>query len=223
MKPNPLLIISVIFAASFSGRAISMASAAGKEHDKPQAASHAAAPAKETKEETHIASAESKPQTSPDAVKPELAAASRRPVIDPASLSGAEISSLLDAIRERSAQLDARETELAERARLLEVVEKRVEQKTAEMKTIKGDLESRLSYAESAVQNDLSRLAKMYESMKPSKAGEIFNAMDASFAAGFLTEMNSESAALILANMDTEKAYAASIIIAGRNAAVKQR
>jgi flagellar motility protein MotE (MotC chaperone) len=59
--------------------------------------------------------------------------------------------------------------------------------------------------------------------MKPARAGEIFKAMDPSFAAGFLTEMNSENAALILSSMDTEKAYAASVIIAGRNAAVRAR
>jgi len=35
--------------------------------------------------------------------------------------------------------------------------------------------------------------------------------------------MNSENAALILSSMDTEKAYAASVIIAGRNAAVRAR
>jgi flagellar motility protein MotE (MotC chaperone) len=63
----------------------------------------------------------------------------------------------------------------------------------------------------------------MYESMKPARAGEIFNAMEPAFAAGFLTQMNRENAALVLANMDTQKAYAASIIIAGRNAAVNSR
>ncbi len=225
MKPNPLLIISVIFAASFSGRAITMASASGEEREKPaapslEASGHEAAP-ESAAAPTQLAAAEAKPHTETAAKSLEPAPAPH-PTLDPGPLSAADTSSLLAAIRDRAARLDAREAALAERARLLEVVERRIEDKAAEMKTLKADLESRLTVAETAVQTDLTHLAKMYESMKPSKAGEIFNAMDSSFAAGFLTQMNSESAALILANMETQKAYAASVIIAGRNASVNQ-
>ena len=70
---------------------------------------------------------------------------------------------------------------------------------------------------------DIDLLSKMYEQMKPQKAGEIFDKMDPKFAAGFLTQMNSENAALILTNMNTDKAYETSLIIASRNASVHRQ
>ena len=57
----------------------------------------------------------------------------------------------------------------------------------------------------------------MYQQMKPKQAGQIFNEMAASFAAGFIAEMRPDAAALVLANMDATKAYAVSLLIAGRN------
>lgn len=216
MKASPLVIIALVFAASFAGRAVSFADQiAAKPAPKP--AKMAAAPAPETPPLLMSATGqkpaddapvhETKTETPPAAAAPALSA-------------GTDRNAMLAAIRERSAALDAREAKVAERERLLEVVEKRLDEKTNELKSAKTDLESRLSFAETAVQSDITRLAKMYESMKPQKAGEIFNSMDASFAAGFLTSMSNDGAALILANMSTEKAYAASIIIAGRNASV---
>ena len=121
-------------------------------------------------------------------------------------------------IIERAALLEKREAELANRARKLETLEKRIGEELAILKTTRDELEARLTYAEEAAREDISKLARMYENMKPAAAGEIFNAMEPSFAAGFLTEMNSESAAQILTGMSTDKAYAASILIAGRNA-----
>jgi flagellar motility protein MotE (MotC chaperone) len=227
VKPNPLLIISLVFAASFSGRAISLAGAT----------THAleAAPAKppsvgdmppEVKEPAELKAAEAAIKAVVDRTSPPDAS-EKAPVQLPPELAptvpDADEGALLAAIKERAAMLDQREASLAERARLLEVIEKRVDEKTAALAALKDELESRLSFAETAAQQDITQLARMYETMKPQRAGEIFNAMDSAFAAGFLTQMNSESAALILANMETGKAYAASIIIAGRNAEANRR
>ena len=228
MKPNPLLIISIVFAASFSGRAISLASAAthalDSKSDKTASAEKPAdkaahAPADAGKHEGEGDHAASEPHDA----KPAPAQEANSAIAMDSTLSEPEQISLLAALRDRSAQLDAREAELAERARTLEVIENRIDEKTNALADYKKELESRLSFAETAAAKDISQLARMYETMKPARAGEIFNAMDPSFAAGFLTEMNSENAALILSSMDTEKAYAASVIIAGRNAAVRAR
>ncbi|MBI1366979.1 MAG: hypothetical protein GC153_13610 [Alphaproteobacteria bacterium] len=216
MRPNPLTIIALVFAASFSGRAISMASAAVKGSEKAPAQN--AAPVQPQ-------AAAGAPKETPAASTPQPAprAAATKPD-QPASADheNGDRDPLLAAIRQRAAELDKREAEIAQRERVLDVLEKRVDEKTAELKKVKAELESRLSFAETASQNDIARLAKMYESMKPQKAGEIFNQMEPSFAAGFLTEMTPDAAALILSNMETQKAYAASVIIAGRNASVNK-
>lgn len=226
MKLNPLLIISIIFAASFSGRAITLASAtthargaaqAGHVGDsKPEAGEPEAL--KQTEKAIETAIAATSPADQAEAAPPPELPAKLAP-----ALPDADQGALLASIRERSAQLDRREAAIAERARLLEIVEKRIDEKTAALAEMKTELENRLTFAETAAEQDIVQLARMYESMKPARAGEIFNAMEPAFAAGFLTQMNRENAALVLANMETQKAYAASIIIAGRNAAVNSR
>lgn len=211
LKPNPLLIVSLVFAASFSGRAVSLAGATTQALDgRASEVLHGDASKKAPEEKkAPVADVE---HAAHDAA-PGPAASNEAPI-----LPDADQKALLVSIRERAAMLDQREADFAERARQLEVLEKRIEEKTEQLAAFKAELESRLSFAETAAQKDIAQLARMYESMKPQRAGEIFNAMDPSFAAGFLTEMNSESAALILSSMETEKAYAASVIIAGRNA-----
>ena len=205
MKPAPLVIVSLVFAASFSARAATMAQAALAGEPpaaSPQPTSALAAPAASAS--THAA----QPDPGDGGLSPKSA-------IDP------DVGAFLSALRERSDALKSQEEALAARASTLEAVERRVDEKIALLKATKDALESRLAIAEEAAEKDIAHLARMYEAMKPQKAGEIFNAMEPSFAAGFLTAMSSESAALILANMETQKAYSASVIIAGRNAAFR--
>jgi flagellar motility protein MotE (MotC chaperone) len=63
-------------------------------------------------------------------------------------------------------------------------------------------------------------LTAVYETMKPKDAAALFEAMQPEFAAGFLGRMRPEAAGAILAGMSPEAAYAASLLLAGRNAAV---
>lgn len=224
MKSNPLLIIALIFAVSFIGRAAGLAHAAIKQT------------AADTEETEMIGSDSFKPtmvqegavDAMADDVKAEKSAsAESKAEVSPATPvssanKAAQNASLLEAIRERSAQLDRKELHVEDRIRKLEILEKRVEEKIAELKRNNEELSKLVSFASEASQKDISLLAKMYEQMKPQRAAEIFDKMNPTFAAGFLTEMESESAALILGNMSTDKAYETSMIIASRNAAVFQ-
>ena len=216
MKANPLLVVGVIFAASFAGRAIGMANAALDRNDiaetAPSAPESVSAAPPEAFED--IAAAASAPETLP--APPDAAPVS-------AAHSAMQNGDLLKAIRERSATLDDQSAALEDRIRTLEIIEKRIDEKLVELRRSHSDLEKLVAYANEASAEDIALLAKMYEQMKPQKAGEIFDKMNPTFAAGFLTEMNSESAALILTNMSTDKAYEASMIIASRNAAVHQQ
>lgn len=225
MKPNPLLIIAAIFAASFLGRAIGFANAALNRGDDAQAedATRVAEDKQPLNLQNHAVEAIASD------VEAETAAADTQ--TDDASATApvssahkaAQNNELLRAIKERSAQLDKKAERVEDRIRTLEIIEKRVEEKLAELRKNNEDLSKLVSYANEASQEDIALLAKMYAQMKPAKAGEIFDKMNPTFAAGFLTEMNSENAALILANMSTDKAYEASMIIASRNAAVSQQ
>ena len=215
MKANPLVIVGVIFAASFAGRAIGMANAALDRNDLT---------------ETAPSAPESVSAAPPEAFEEIAAAAAPEALVAPshaepvsAAHSAMQNGDLLKAIRERSATLDGQAAALEDRIRTLEIIEKRIDEKLVDLRQSHSDLEKLVAYANEASAQDIALLAKMYEQMKPQKAGEIFDKMNPAFAAGFLTEMNSESAALVLTNMSTDKAYEASMIIASRNAAVHQQ
>lgn len=127
--------------------------------------------------------------------------------------------SLLQALKERESDLDARENRLTDRMKALEIAENRLA--TQEQALIKAEeqLAATLSIADEAAENDLKKLTSVYESMKPKNAAALFAEMAPEFAAGFLGRMRSDSAAAVMASLSPEKAYKISIILAGRNAA----
>ena len=128
---------------------------------------------------------------------------------------------LISEIKKIRENLDAREEALSKRELKLRILENRMKERLGEMREARERLAATAALVDDAAGKDVRRLADMYQQMKPKKAGEIFNEMAASFAAGFIAEMRPDAAALILANMDPEKAYAVSLLIAGRN--LKQR
>ena len=250
MKINPLLVIAGVFAASFAGRAIGIANATlnrpevEKSHDAPK--SDIAPPAQlvaaghekmaeeqhsvpKTADGAHVSQDEHGAQDTQGSQPIHDTANSHsstmptslpRPVS--ASHQAAQYSELMSAIRDRTATLDNKSMQIEDRIRVLEILETRIEIKLTDLKKSNEELSELVNFANDASQEDISMLAKMYEQMKPARAGEIFNKMSSTFAAGFLTEMNTENAALVLTNMSTDKAYEASMIIASRNAAVHQ-
>lgn len=121
-----------------------------------------------------------------------------------------------DLARQR-AELEAREAALLEREQLLAAIEERVRARMAELEAMEAKLRETVALADDAARRDIRRLTEMYQQMKPKRAGQIFNTMEPRFAAGFLGEMEPSAAALILANMDPERAYAVTVLLAGRN------
>lgn len=124
---------------------------------------------------------------------------------------------LIAEIKELRKNLDSREEALSKRELKLRILENRMKERLEEMRQARERLAATAALVDDAAGKDIRRLAEMYQQMKPKQAGEIFNEMAASFAAGFIAEMRPDAAALILANMDAAKAYAVSLLIAGRN------
>lgn len=124
---------------------------------------------------------------------------------------------LINEIKELREKLDAREEALAKREMKLRILESKMKERLTEMREARERLAATAALVDDAAGKDVRRLAEMYQQMKPKQAGEIFNEMAASFAAGFIAEMRPDAAALVLANMDATKAYAVSLLIAGRN------
>ena len=129
-----------------------------------------------------------------------------------------EPQSLLDAIREREAQLDAREERLNNREQVLRVSRLKVDEQLSALEEAERKLAETMSIADEAAEKDIARLTVVYENMKPKEAAKIFETMDVNFAAGFLIRMSPDAAAGILSNLESDAAYNISVVMAGRNA-----
>lgn len=127
---------------------------------------------------------------------------------------------LLAAIQAREARVREVETKLDERERALEIAREEIERGLAELAEAEKNLRAVLTIADTAAEEDIARLTAMYEAMKPADAAALFQEMDASFAAGFLGRMRPDAAGAVMAGLPPEKAYALSVVLAGRNAAV---
>ena len=124
MKANPIIIIAILFAVAFAGRAFGIASAAANRED-PQDASapigvSTAPPDAIANAASVMADNQATPETDPRNAVPAPVQASA-PVS--AAQRAAQNASLTDAIRARTEAVDAKEANLEERIRVLEAVE----------------------------------------------------------------------------------------------------
>jgi flagellar motility protein MotE (MotC chaperone) len=128
------------------------------------------------------------------------------------------IDALLSAFRAREDRLLEREEELAAQDDLISASEIRITEKIEELTNVERKLASTLALADSAADNDLARLANVYENMKPKDTAALFTEMSPGFAAGFLGLMQPDSAAAVMTELEPEVAHTISVMLAGRNA-----
>ena len=124
---------------------------------------------------------------------------------------------LLARLRAREQDLTRREEELDLRDKTLEKLSQEIDARLQELASAEETLRQTMALADSAAENDLENLTRVYENMKPKDAAVLFETMEPSFAAGFLGRMQTASAAQILSGLSPEKAYAISLTLSGRN------
>jgi len=124
---------------------------------------------------------------------------------------------LIDALRAREAALDERERALEDKAHALDLAAAEVAEQLEALVTAEAALRETLALADGAAQEDLDRLTRMYETMKPKEAAVLFETMDPTFAAGFLGQMAPAAAAEIMSGLSPQSAYTISLVLAGRN------
>jgi flagellar motility protein MotE (MotC chaperone) len=130
----------------------------------------------------------------------------------------AEMNTLLLALRAREAAVEQRETDLDIRTKALDVAGVEIERRLNALEAAEKRLESTLTVAQSASEDDLARLTSVYENMKPKDASALFEAMEPEFAAGFIARMRPDTAAKVMSGLNPQAAYSISVILAGRNA-----
>lgn len=138
----------------------------------------------------------------------------------PQRIAEADIQPILDAIEQRETRLQDREEALAVRLQALDVAEREIDEKLAQLAAAEASLRETLSLARDASETDIARLTDVYANMKPKQAAALFEEMDPRFAAGFLGRMRPDAAAAIMAGLSPQRAYTISVVLAGRNADV---
>lgn len=134
--------------------------------------------------------------------------------------TGEGISELLAAIKEREARVKKQEASLEGRMKALSVAEAIMKRNLAALIEAEENLKATMALADTASEDDLTRLTSVYENMKAKDAVPLFEEMDPQFSAGFLGRMRPDAAAKIFAGLTPAKAYSISVILAGRNAEV---
>ena len=123
---------------------------------------------------------------------------------------------VLQGLRDRRTELDARADELALREQLLGATEKQIGEKIAELKQLQGKLDTMLAVRDDAQKAQLNALVKMYENMKPADAAKIFDKLDRHILTDVASGMKPVKVGAVLAAMDTAKAQELTALLASR-------
>ena len=134
-----------------------------------------------------------------------------------------EPEALILALEEKRQRLAQQEDALRTQELVQKVSIARIKDQLKELEAAETALSDMIARAELAAEKDVSQLIAVYSAMKPKQAALLFEEMDATFASGFLGLMKPRIAADIMADLSPEKAYALSVLLAGRNASVPRR
>ena len=124
----------------------------------------------------------------------------------PAAAERPQVRTLLEAVRRRQAELDAREHELAAREERLRVYEQDVTAKIAALEEIEKRLAPRAKAAVAAADASAESLAKIYAAMKPADAAPILEKLDEATVLTIFARMKEKQVGEILPLLSRDKA-----------------
>lgn len=154
----------------------------------------------------------------PPAAPVEAAApATPAPAFDPDKLTPGEVDVLQNLSRRRE-EIEARARELDSREALVAAAEARVDKKLAEIKAIEDKITAAQAAQSAEQDQQMARLVKVYETMKPGDAAIIFNTLDFAVLIEVASRMKEAKIAPVLAAMDPEAAKALTVALATRRA-----
>jgi len=125
--------------------------------------------------------------------------------VEGSQFSAAEVE-VLQRLRQRREQLDAREKEMEVRDKVLRVTEGKIDQKLADLNKLKDEVQAILNAYDGKEELKLQSLVKIYENMKPKDAARIFEELDMKTLLPVIAKMKEGKVAPVLAQMDPKKA-----------------
>lgn len=121
---------------------------------------------------------------------------------------------LLQSLSERREELEEWESRVQLRENLLAATESRLEEKVAELETLKTRIEELLLQYDKQEERKIQSLVKIYESMKPKDAARVMEQVDMPILLEIVDRMSERKAAPILAKMDPLRAKEVTIELA---------
>ena len=113
---------------------------------------------------------------------------------------------LLQDLRSRRQELEAREQSLSQREGVLNAAEQRLSERVGQLTALQTRLESLEKAREDHDEANWSGLVKVYETMKPKDAATIFNEMDMNVLLHVIDRMKEAKAASVLGAMQPDRA-----------------
>ena len=136
---------------------------------------------------------------------------------DPSTFSPAEIA-LLENLARRRDEIEQRARGLDVRENLLEATENRIDEKIETLQALETRIEAFVERHDAAESEQMRRLVKVYESMKPKDAARIFEEIDMEVLLEVAGGMKENKIAAIMANMTPRRAQELTIELADRKA-----
>lgn len=123
-------------------------------------------------------------------------------------------TSVLTELKDRRDALDEREERISRREALLEVTERRVEEKIFELDQIRGEIKELLGEQSEEEEARMLSLVKIYEGMKPKEAASIFDNLNMDILLQVVGRMSERRSAPIIASMNVQKAQELTTLLA---------
>jgi flagellar motility protein MotE (MotC chaperone) len=223
VAPALLATIGVLAAAKFAlvaqdaARNLSAAGTAGTLGAGKDPAADDMEPAAGPGEKTAAASAPERAgaRAAPQA-QPAPAPAEPAPRLAPGRLSQSEIE-VLQQLAERRAALERREQELDRRAALLATAEANVATQLERLEQLRAEIAATIATHDAKEDEKLASLVKIYETMKPKAAAEIFDRLEMPILLKMVERMRAPKSADVLARMDPAKAKQVTAELARRS------
>ena len=127
---------------------------------------------------------------------------------------------ILESLRARRAELDAREQALATRELVLQAAERRLAERVEEIAALQRQLEAASQARSEREEAGWRQLVKLYEGMRPRDAATIFDELDMPVLVEVVDRMREAKAAPVLGAMRPERARLLTAELARRRARV---
>jgi flagellar motility protein MotE (MotC chaperone) len=142
--------------------------------------------------------------------------------IEQGHIASAGERAVLERLRDRNQELDARARELDMRENLIKAAEKRLEAKVAELKDTETKVNTAIGTRDKQEAARFNGIVSMYENMKPKDAARIFGRLELNILVDVSTKINPRKMSDILAQMSPDAAERLTVELAHRAGAVQK-